>query len=183
MKWLSWTLDHPIAVTLFFVLVLIVGVVCTQFISIELSPHLELPKMTISASWPNTSPVTMESQVTAPLESVVQSIRGVTHVLSQTYEGYCVIVADFAKNTNMDLAELEINEKISQLKETLPRGVSWPQVERSVPEAMRWAMGALPRRGPRRGRPSSSGGIKNMSAFVRLLACGVALSSVFVMAC
>ncbi len=137
MKLIHWTLDHPIAVSMFYFAMLIIGIVCFSMIPIELSPNIELPQLTVSAGWTNTSPVTMEAQVTAPLESALQGLKGVTHILSRTYEGWCTITADFEKNANLQLAELELNERISQLKKKLPKGVSWPVIQRSVPEEMR----------------------------------------------
>ncbi len=136
MKLLSWIIDHPVAVIMFYVVVLITGVVCSFLIPIELSPNIELPQLTISAGWPGTSPITVESQLTAPLESAVQRLRDVTKVVSRTQEGYCTISAEFKRGADLQLAELELNEQISQLKKRLPSGVSWPTIQRSVPEEM-----------------------------------------------
>lgn len=136
-RFLKWTLDHPVTVTMFYIALMIVGAICFYAIPIELSPHIELPKLTVSASWYNTSAVTIEAQVTAPLESAMQGLKGVTRILSRTYEGRCSITADFEKDANLQLAELELNEKINQLKKKLPKGVSWPSIQRSVPKEMR----------------------------------------------
>ncbi len=62
MKLIHWTLDHPIAVSMFYFAMLIIGIVCFSMIPIELSPNIELPQLTVSAGWTNTSPVTMEAQ-------------------------------------------------------------------------------------------------------------------------
>ena len=136
MKLLNWILDHPVTVSMFYVALLIISVICFAIIPVELSPHIELPELKVSASWYNTSAVTIEARVTSRLESAIQGLRGVTRIESRTREGSCDISVEFEKNTDLQLVELELNEKICQLYKELPARVSWPEISRSVPEEM-----------------------------------------------
>lgn len=137
MNWISSILERPVAVTMFFVAVIIIGLASCYLIPIELSPNIELPMLTVRTRWHNTSAVTIEAQVTAPIESTIQRLKGVERIVSRTREGGCSVTAWFAQDSNLRLAELELSEKISQLKRKLPKDVSWPIINRSVPEELR----------------------------------------------
>ena len=130
-------IKRPVAVGACFLAVLVIGIACCFAISIELSPHIELPRLTVRTHWPNTSAIVIESEVTALIESSIQGVKGVARIQSRTGEGRCSVTAWFEENTNIQLAELEINERISQLRAQFPREVAWPIIERSVPERLR----------------------------------------------
>lgn len=132
-KLIHWILDHPVPVRMFLLAVSTVGLVCSFIIPVELSPNIFLPRLTVSISLPNASAVTVEARVTAPVESSIQAVKNVARILSTTREGSCTITVWFNRHANLQLAELEISEKIRQLQKKLPEGVSWPRIDRSVP--------------------------------------------------
>ena len=134
---LDYLLRRPVGVGGFYCAFLVVGLVCFYLIPIELSPRIELPRLIVHVAWPNTSAITLEAQVTAPLEGVMQRLRGVVEISSTTREGVCWVGAEFAEDANVQLAELELGEKIYQLRKHWPREVSWPYITRSRPEELR----------------------------------------------
>ena len=130
-------LRRPVAVGIFFLSFAAVGLVCCFLIPVELSPHIELPQITVVASWHGVSTETIERQVTIPLEAAMQNLKGVAKLNSTTSEGFCWLTAEFLERTNVQLTELELNEKIQQLRKEWPREVSWPVVRHSVPHELR----------------------------------------------
>ena len=136
-------LRRPVAVGIFFLSFAAVGLVCCFLIPVELSPHIELPPITVAASWHGVSTETIERQVTTPLEAAMQNLKGVAKLNSTTGEGVCWLTAEFLERTNMQLAELELNEKIQQLRKEWPREVSWPVVQHSVPHELRGLEGFM----------------------------------------
>lgn len=136
MRAIRWTLDHPVAV---FTTVATCGILAAAsfaVISVELSPPSELPKLRLSVQWSGASAFTVESEVTRPLESLVQQLDHVTSIRSQTREGHAEIAVQFDTKANIGLLEVELNERIHPLYETMPEGVSWPVIQRSVPEEL-----------------------------------------------
>ena len=133
---IRWTLDHPVAV---FTAVATLGILAAAsfaVISVELSPPSELPELRLSVQWPGASAFTVESEVTRPLESLVQQLDHVTGIRSQTREGSTELVVQFDSKANIGLLEVELNERVHQLYETMPEGVLWPVIQRSVPEEL-----------------------------------------------
>lgn len=136
MRAIRWTLNHPIAVFTTVATLGILAVASFAVISVELSPPSQLPELRLGVQWPGASAFTVESEVTRPLESLVQQLDHVTSIRSQTREGSTELVVQFDTKANIGLLEVELNERVHQLYETMPEGVSWPVIQRSVPEEL-----------------------------------------------
>ncbi len=122
-------LDRPVAVGVAGVAVLVLGLVCFRLVPIDIGGQLDSPRLTVSVGWPGVSAFTIESQITAPLESLVQSLRGVVLLSSTSSEGHAYITAEFAPDTDIQLAELELAEKIYSFRRQMPLGASPPRVQ------------------------------------------------------
>ena len=136
MRAIRWTLDHPVAV---FTTVATLGILAAAsfaVISVELSPPSNLPELRVTVQWPGASAFTVESEVTQPLESLVQQLDHVTSMRSQTREGSTELVVQFDAKANIGLLEVELNERVYQFYQTMPEGVLWPVIQRSVPEEL-----------------------------------------------
>ncbi len=106
-----------------FLALIVLGVASLLSIPLETYPTLNIPRMNINASWPDTSPEAIEAFVTAPLEAEASTLRGIEEVTSTSSRGNCRISLEFAPDTDMDFTRLELNEKISRLREDLPKQV------------------------------------------------------------
>ncbi len=136
MRAIGWTLNHPVAVFTTAATLGILAAASFAVISVELSPPSELPELRLTVQWPGASAFTVESEVTQPLESLVQQLDHVTSVRSQTREAQAEIAVRFATKANIGLLEVELNERVHSLYETMPQGVSWPVIQHSVPEEL-----------------------------------------------
>ena len=81
----------------------------------------------------------MEAFLTSPLESVIQQVQGVEKIVSESFEtngvGTAEIEVEFARDTDMDFARLDLAERIATLEEEeLPQGVDRVTVSQYVPD-------------------------------------------------
>ena len=129
-------LNRPVAVGVAGVAVLVLGLVCFRLVPIDIGSQLDAPRLTVSVGWPGVSAFTIESQITAPLESLVQSLRGVVLLSSTSSKGHAYITAEFAPDTNIQLAELELAEKIYSFRRQMPLGASPPRVQHTDPDQL-----------------------------------------------
>lgn len=144
MKKIIYTfLTRPVTALMLFFSVFIVGVVSFFNIPIELLPHTEYPRLSVTASWNSVSPEAVEAYLTSPLESVLSSIKGVKKISSRSSEGSTYIDLEFHPNTNIEFARLEINEKLGAIIEELPYGISAPRISPYVPTEFRDLQGFL----------------------------------------
>jgi len=125
---------RPIAVAMIYLAVALLGVAAFRNIPIELLPDTDLPRLTVSASWPGASPELTEAFLTAPLEAAIQQVRAVEDVNSVSQEGTAQIDVSFQRGADMQFARLELSEKLASLADELPIGARAPSVEPYVPQ-------------------------------------------------
>jgi HAE1 family hydrophobic/amphiphilic exporter-1 len=135
---IRFSIRRPIAVAMAYLAVSLLGVAAWVLVPIELLPETELPRLTVSATWPGASPEATEAFLTSPLEAAIQQVRGVEKVSSTSEEqngtGVASISVEFARGTDMDFVRLELSERLAALDEDLPDGARRPVVESYVPE-------------------------------------------------
>jgi hydrophobic/amphiphilic exporter-1 (mainly G- bacteria), HAE1 family len=128
---------RPIAVSMMYLVVAALGVAAFRNVPIELLPDTSLPQLSLSASWTGSSPEVVEAFLTSPLESAIQQVRGVRNVTSTSREGSTTIGVEFARDTDMDFARLELSERIASIESELPVGSTPPRITMYVPDEFR----------------------------------------------
>jgi HAE1 family hydrophobic/amphiphilic exporter-1 len=132
------SIRRPVAVAMAYGAVALLGVAAWRNIPIELLPDTQLPRLKVTGQWRGASPETVEAFLTSPLESVIQQVKGVEKITSDSYEtngvGTADIDVEFSRDTDMDFARLDLSERIATLEEELPPGTERVVVEPYVPE-------------------------------------------------
>lgn len=135
------SIRRPVAVAMTYAAVALLGVAAWRNIPIELLPDTQLPRLTVTGRWRGASPETVEAFLTSPLEGAIQQVQGVEKIISESYEengtGTAQIQVEFARDTDMDFARLDLGERLSTLQEELPPGADRVVVEPYVPEEFR----------------------------------------------
>ncbi len=137
------SIRRPVAVTMAYLTVALLGVAAWRNIPIELLPDTELPQLTVTTQWASASPEALEAFVTAPIEAAVQQVRGVEKITSYSEEdpnagsARSTIRIEFARDADMDFVRLELSERLAVLEEELPAGVRAPQVQPYTPREFR----------------------------------------------
>ena len=123
-------------ISFFYILVCLLGIVIWNRISIEDTPELNLPSITVSYSWGSTVPEIMEEEITRKVESAANRLRDVNSIRSVTQEGRSSVTIEFFRKAPVDFRTLELREYLSLLEETFPAAVSPASVSRQVPEEL-----------------------------------------------
>ena len=130
---MKFFIDRPIATTMFFMAVFLLGIYSFLNIPVELAPRESYPRIYIRTSWAGVPPEVIQTQITAPLEEIASTIKGVKKVYSESRIGYSVIQLDFDEKTNMEFAELALREEIGRARDKLPGRVR-PTIQLYIPE-------------------------------------------------
>ncbi|MDW8466063.1 MAG: efflux RND transporter permease subunit [Chloroherpetonaceae bacterium] len=136
-------LYRPVALSMAGALVLGLSIFFGIKLPISTSPEAEFPRISIRATWRNASPEQMVAQVTAKIEEVAAAIRGVKKVTSRTREGLSLVYLEFEKDADANLIKVELMERLEELWQALPAGVSRPTLEKYVPKEFRDLQGFL----------------------------------------
>ncbi|MDQ7818889.1 MAG: efflux RND transporter permease subunit [Melioribacteraceae bacterium] len=136
-------LSRPVTTVMFFFSVIVVGIVAILNLPVELSPHVEYPRLSVSVSWAGVSPEAVEAHLTSPIEAELTTIMGVRKISSTSSEGFSNITIDFHPDTDINFARIEINEKLTALKNELPVGISPPRISPYIPKDFQELQGFL----------------------------------------
>ena len=133
MNLIETSVKRPVAVAMACLAVLITGLFSVSHLPLEISPDVDFPQLTVTTSWFDTSPEIVEAFVTSPIEAVANTVTNVHEVSSISDEGQSSVTIEFSRGTDMDFAAMELNEKLSIVREELPYGVMPPQIVKYVP--------------------------------------------------
>ena len=136
------SIRRPIAISMLYLVVAALGVFAFRNVPIELLPDTSLPRLQVTATWPGASPEVVEAFLTAPLEAAIQQVRGVERITSTSREGAqgTSIDIEFARETDMDFARLELSERIASSEDELPVGSSGSSVLSETRSARTWLL-------------------------------------------
>ncbi len=122
---------RPVTVSMFVVAVALFGLVSLERMALNLLPEIAYPALTILTDYEDAAPEEIENLITRPIEEVVGVVGGLTRVESISRSGQSEVVLEFTWKTNMDLATLEVREKLDFVE--TPRDAERPVILRFDP--------------------------------------------------
>ncbi len=125
---LKFLLKRPIAVVMVFLGLLIIGIVTFTTLPVSLLPDIPIPEITVQITNKNTSARELENTVVTPVRHRLLQVGNLRNINSETRDGSSIIRLKFNYGTDIDLAFIEVNEKIDGSMNSLPREVSRPRV-------------------------------------------------------
>jgi multidrug efflux pump subunit AcrB len=114
------------SILIIFMILMIAGAALIPRLPVHLLPTRTMKTLSVRYSWPGASPRLLEQEVTAPIEGLLNTIRGVTGISSSSGIGSGYITLKFDKNADMDVVRFEVASKIREIFPTLPNQVVYP---------------------------------------------------------
>lgn len=127
--WLTrLALRNPILILMASLMVLILGGVSLSRLGIDLFPNIDVPVIRIGTFYPGAGPADIERSITQPIERAVSSSPGIDRVESVSKQGVSSVSVWFQYGTNIDDAQFDVSQRVSQVLSSLPPGVNTPFV-------------------------------------------------------
>ena len=124
----AWSIRNPIIPIVFFIGVMIAGIVSFSRMDVNNMPDIEFPGVIVRISQPGAAPTEIETQVTQKVEGAVRSVAGVQEIQSTASEGVSLTVVFFTVGTNPDIATNQVKNAVDQIRGNLPDGILEPQI-------------------------------------------------------
>ncbi|MBD2426884.1 efflux RND transporter permease subunit [Phormidium sp. FACHB-1136] len=129
---LNQTLKNSIAQRWFIVAVAIVvtiwGVFTVSQMPMDVFPEFAPPQVDIHTEAPGLAPEEVETQITVPIESVVNGLPGVTTVRSSSKVGLSMVSVVFDQEADIAQARQSVTERLQQVSGQLPAGAHQPEL-------------------------------------------------------
>ncbi len=124
----EFLIKRPIAVTMTFIAILVLGIFAATFIPVSLMPDIDIPEITVQLSVVNTPARELENTVVQPVRRQLMQVTHLNDITSETRNETAVIRLKFDYGTDIDFAFIEVNEKIDRAMNYLPREIPRPRV-------------------------------------------------------
>ncbi|MCM1109065.1 MAG: efflux RND transporter permease subunit [Clostridium sp.] len=125
---IAYLLRHPISVFVSYATVFLLSCIAYTRLPTSLLPDIPIPEVVVQTTGDNLSAEEMERVVVKPLRQRLMQTSHLSDLRSEARDGSGQITLQFDYGTRMDLAFVEVNEKVDAAMNALPKDVSRPQV-------------------------------------------------------
>lgn len=117
-------IERPILSTVLSILIVVLGIIGLRLLPIEQYPEITPPVVRISASYPGANATTVSQAVATTIEQQLNGTPGMIYMeSSSTNSGGLTINVTFDANTDVDLAAVEIQNRVKLAEARLPAEV------------------------------------------------------------
>src|SRR5579883_845411 len=117
-------IDRPIFASVVSIVFVILGVVSFSRLPIAQYPEIAPPVINITGQFPGASAETVAETVVAPIEQQVNGAEGMLYISSNsTADGRFAIAVTFDIGTNLDIAQVQVQNRVSTATPRLPTQV------------------------------------------------------------
>lgn len=125
---------RPIATTMVFLIIVVLGIMGFRFLPIDLLPQIEYPQLTIRTNYPNVGPEEIEKIITDRVENAVAGVPNVEEMRSRSEEGRSRVTLEFSQGTNIDEAANDVRAALDRIRDDFPPEVESPRLWKFDPD-------------------------------------------------
>ncbi|RZL05272.1 MAG: efflux RND transporter permease subunit, partial [Pedobacter sp.] len=117
------SIKRPVLAIVMNLMLLLFGFIGYSFLGIREYPSIDPTVVSVRTSYPGANSDIIESQITEPLEKVINSIDGVRNISSSSNQGSSNITIEFNLDKNIEEAANDVRDKVSQAARSLPKDI------------------------------------------------------------
>lgn len=117
-------IDRPIFAWVISLGILLAGVLALRVLPVEQYPEVAPPSLTIAVAYPGADAETLEQNVTQVIEQQLNGVEGFLYMASNSRSnGTAEITLTFEAGTDIDIAQTEVQNRLSTVEARLPEEV------------------------------------------------------------
>ncbi len=116
--------DRPVFAWVIALIILLGGILSIRQLPVAQYPAIAPPSIAVTATYPGASADTVEGTVTALIEQELNGVEDLLYMTStSTADGTATITAYFQTGTDMNVAQVEVNNRVRRVEARLPEEV------------------------------------------------------------
>jgi len=128
------SVKRPIATTMVFLIIIVLGIMGFRFLPVDLLPQIEYPMLTVRTNYPNVGPEEIEKIITDKIENAIAGVPNVEEVRSRSEEGQSRVTLEFTQGTNIDEAANDVRAALDRIRDDFPPEVESPRLWKFDPD-------------------------------------------------
>src|SRR5215468_1745511 len=124
MKFSSYFIDRPVFAAVLSAFILIAGAIGLFKLPVSEYPEVVPPSIVVRAAYPGANPKIISETVAAPLEQEIIGVENMLYMSSQaTMDGTLALTVTFRIGTDIDRAQVQVQNRVAQALPRLPEEV------------------------------------------------------------
>jgi multidrug efflux pump len=117
-------IKRPIFAAVISIIIFVVGALAYLKLPLSEYPEVVPPTVVVRTSYPGANPTVIAETVASPLEQQINGVEGMLYMFSQaTADGVMTLTITFALGTDLDKAQVQVQNRVSQALPRLPQEV------------------------------------------------------------
>lgn len=126
----EFSIRKPVSIIVAMLIFITIGVISILRLPLEMMPDTSFPGLMVQVPYPSSSPEEVERTITRPLEDMLATINNLESLSSTSSASSSNIHMQFNTGTNMDLATMQIRDKIDMVRNQLPNDIENIRIRR-----------------------------------------------------
>lgn len=128
MNIIKTAVKRRVTVMMIFVCIVMLGLVSFGRLGLDLMPDMEIPVALVMTTYSGAGSEEVETMITDTIETAVASVEGVQDIYSMSSTGSSMVMVQYDWGTDLDIAGLNLRERVAMVESFLPDGADDPMV-------------------------------------------------------
>jgi len=129
----EFSVNRPVTTIMIMVSVVVLGLISYTKMPLMFFPDMSFPSLNVSVPYPSSSPEEVERLIARPLEDAFGTLSNLKSMESTSGANNARVRIEFETGTDMDLAAMEVRDRVDQIRGELPSDVDRIRIRRWNP--------------------------------------------------